>query len=101
MNKIGGLHSSNKIMSRLKIKILTSKTGGLHSVNKIMSHFKIALRCLQFHADLETRRRFSLNFGLACLHLHLLVTVSYASDNFSYNRGECKIEIKFLKFCLP
>ena len=75
MNKIGGLHGSNKIMSRLKIKILTSKTGGLHSVNKIMSHFKIALRCLQFHADLETRRRFSLNFGLVCLHLHLLLSL--------------------------
>ena len=76
MNKIGGLHSSNKIMSRLKIKILTSKTGGLHSVNKIMSHFKIALRCLQFHADLETRRCFSLNLGFVCLHLHRLLSLT-------------------------
>ena len=70
------LHSVNKIMSRLKIKILKSKTGGLHSVNKIMSHFKIALRCLQFHADLETRRRFSLNFGLVCIHLHWLLSLT-------------------------
>ena len=76
MNKIGGLHSVNKIISRPKIKILKSKTGGLDSVNKTMSHFKIALRCLQFHADLETRRRFSLNFGLVCLHLHWLLSLT-------------------------